>query len=267
MWWTIKNIKMGRKHKKTNKKKNKKVNSQKNIYQNSPKKNIESNQVNKIYKQENTGNEIYIIDKEELQMIRNNIKNYIEKEDDINEKLTNKENNELNNNDDSLYINKLYNPFSINGYLNNQNNPFVTNPKPLKIDKDNLLNKEYITEEEKIILQNKFNKELNNNKETNIKEEHNKNEDKIKNINSDINKTGALDIKLITFLNKVEIKEKKNIIIYYKSLIYGGKKFYLMTKKDTIISKLNNDITYYCTNNRTKKFSTNGKRLSICIAI
>ena len=37
-----------------------------------------------------------------------------------------------------------------------------------------------------------------------------------------------------------------------------------MTKKDTIINKLNNVITYYCTNNRTKKFSTNGKRHSIC---
>ena len=145
---------MGRKCKKNNKKKNKKVNSQKNIYQNSPKKNIEFNQVNKIYKQENTGKEINIIDKEELQMIRNNIKKYIEKEDDINKKITNKENKELNNNEDSLYINKLYNPFSINGYLNNQNNPFVTNPKPIKIDKDNLLNKEYKTRR----IKNKFTK-------------------------------------------------------------------------------------------------------------
>lgn len=37
-----------------------------------------------------------------------------------------------------------------------------------------------------------------------------------------------------------------------------------MTKKETLINKINNDITYYYINNRTTKFSTNGKRHSIC---
>ena len=69
--------------------------------------------------------------------------------------------------------------------------------------------------------------------------------------------------------------EKENIIFndsannkYYQNIIYGGKKFYLMTNKNNI--EKCKQLYYYCSNHRTSKFSgifdnnNKKKRISIC---
>ena len=70
--------------------------------------------------------------------------------------------------------------------------------------------------------------------------------------------------KYITELS--EIKEKE--IIYYKHLLFQGKKYYLMTKNSDVLKY--NDLYYYCNNHRTTKLSEkldnkgNKLRISIC---
>lgn len=58
---------------------------------------------------------------------------------------------ELNNtsSEDELYINKKFSKYSLNGNLNNQNNPFIGENHKAEIDHKNPINKEFINEIEK----------------------------------------------------------------------------------------------------------------------
>ena len=90
---------------------------------------------------------------------------------------------------------------------------------------------------------------LNSNKNNIIKEENKGGDDLyISKINKDF----------IIFNEKNEFKGK----IWFKNLIYGGKKFYIMTKTNSILN--NSDISYYCCNHRTLKNSKDGKRHDLC---
>ena len=138
-------------------------------------------------------------------------------------------------------VNKIEEYRNESGSLNNKNNPFIKAQKPQKEEnKDN---------------------EIKDDKE----EKNTGSIEKSTKIN-DMNYLLYINDLFIEKENLIEIEDDKNIHVYRK-LIYGGKKFYLMTSVKDL--KKYKNAYYYCTNHRTSKFSEiyeekGKKRISIC---
>jgi len=155
-------------------------------------------------------------------------------------------------------VKKQYNPYTINGELNNYLNPFINNNE--NFDKSEILDidletkKEYLTSSSS----SKSESDIKLNKEKNEHDNKARSEKEI----IDEEKT-LLNRDYLTEYNKIFTKNNE-FTGYFRNLTYKGKIFYLMTK----IKNINKaDILhYYCRNHDTSKSSLDGKRHSICEA-
>ena len=204
----------------------------------------ENNNINKEKEKENLLNNFNIfINEEDIPYEEEEDKNTIEcKENEDEIKIffeSNKNIKEKDNFEKGVKLNKYC---DINSNLNNELNPFInTENKSKKLDEDIILSDE-----------------------TEIK-------------NNNDSKKDEKDITTEKILINDLFIEKENLVCEfskgnecYQYIIYGGKKFYLMTKKNDI-SKYNN-LYYYCLNHRTTKNSeiytskNIKKKISICNA-
>ena len=222
--------------KKKSKKKYKKYKKNKSKKAQSPSKTI---QINKTTEE----NIIYPIDNEELE----NFTKEIENEPEIFNYKPKNIKKTIKKLDEDKYVNKNYNPYAIIGLLNNKKNPFLeqtsNNNKEIQINPNYTNNKEYLSKYE--LIKSKFKES----KETIL---DNKVEEK---------NLGYLDKNFLLLIDKQLIDNNKDNY-YYKHLIYGDKKFYLMTKGKYILKI--KELNYYCNNNNTTKRSIDWTKHSIC---
>ena len=192
-------------------------------------------------------NEIYPINNEEIEKVTKEIENEV----DIFHYKPKSIKEPIKEFDEDKYVNKKYNPYAINGFLNNKNNPMLkhtsSNNIDIQINPDYIDNKEFLSKDELLISKFKENKE-------NILE------NKVEG-----NNLGYINKNFLLLIDKKSIDDNNNNFYYYKHLIYGDKKFYLMTKGKYIIK--NKELNYYCNNNNTTKKSIDGTKHSICKCI
>ena len=199
--------------------------------------NITEKEINKILDN--------IIFDEFFENLRDESDNILDKSDHISEE---------NDKEQDKIINKELNPYSVNGNLNNNLNPFINN-------------KDGITEMNNIPLEKEnsneyFTDSSSSDSFLNIIDEK---EEKVNNSNIDIenkdDNTGYINKDYLSEFNKI-CNKNNEFIGFYRNITYKGKIYYLMTKIENI-NKVN-ILHYYCRNHDTCKSSLDGKRHSIC---
>ena len=199
--------------------------------------NITEKEINKILDN--------IIFDEFFENLRDESDNILDKSDHISEE---------NDKEQDKIINKELNPYSVNGNLNNNLNPFINN-------------KDGITEMDNIPLEKEnsneyFTDSSSSDSFLNIIDEK---EEKVNNSNIDIenkdDNTGYINKDYLSEFNKI-CNKNNEFIGFYRNITYKGKIYYLMTKIKNI-NKVN-ILHYYCRNHDTCKSSLDGKRHSLC---